>query len=72
VVVDPHQPFAEQQLPKLLPRQVYPVVPPQLASGETFFVGVEAGGEAARVDVGFGVGPLPVHEPNFELQPVPQ
>jgi transposase InsO family protein len=75
----PHQPFAEQQLPKLLPRHVYPPAPPQLASGDTFFVGIEAGGEAARVDDvrtavedGFEVAPLLAHVPNAELQPVPQ
>ena len=70
-------------MPKVLPKHVYPVAPPQLASGDTLFVGVDAGGEAMRVDevlitvaerveLAFEVASLPVHEPNDELQPVPQ
>lgn len=39
-VVEPHHPAEEQQFPNELPKHVYPVVPPQLASGETFLVGV--------------------------------
>jgi hypothetical protein len=39
--VEPHQPAEEQQLPKVLPWQVKPLVPPQVASVETFLVGAE-------------------------------
>lgn len=31
----PHQPLTEQQFPKVDPRQVFPLVPPQEASVET-------------------------------------
>lgn len=54
-------------------------MPPQLASGDTFLVGVDAGGVATRVDEGrtvtevaFDVVVLPVHVPNAELQLAPQ
>lgn len=83
--VVPHQPPLLQQLPKELPKQVYPLVPPHVASGVTFFVGVDTGAEDARVDeermvddaafedeAGLEVVPLPVHVPKAELQPVPQ
>lgn len=48
-LVEPHQPDDEQQLPKVLPRQVYLLVPPQVASGDTLFEGCGLG-------VGVGVG----------------
>ena len=47
----PHHPLLLQQFPKDDPKQVSPVVPPHVASVETFFVGVEAAAEDARVDV---------------------
>ena len=34
----PHQPYWEQQLPKVEPWQVNPLVPAQVPSVETFFV----------------------------------
>jgi hypothetical protein len=34
-VVDPHQPALLQQLPKVLPKHVYLLVPPQVASLDT-------------------------------------
>jgi hypothetical protein len=81
-VVDPHHPLLEQQLPKLDPKQVKPVVPPQVASVETFFVGVEAAAEDERVEVRTTkvelvrlvdeTGLLPLHVPNPDWQPVPQ
>lgn len=37
----PHHPYWEQQLPKVLPVQVCPDVPPQVPSGLTVRVGVE-------------------------------
>jgi hypothetical protein len=43
--VEPHQPLALQQLPKELPTQVYPLVPPQVASVVTLFVDVGTGAE---------------------------
>lgn len=45
----PHHPADEQQLPKVLPKQVLPVVPAQVASVLTFFVPVEAGAEVEVV-----------------------
>jgi hypothetical protein len=54
-------------------------VPPHVASGDTFRVGVEEGGGATRVDEGrtvtedvLDVVPLPVQVPNAELQLAPQ
>jgi hypothetical protein len=48
----PHQPLLEQQSPKLDPKQVDPpFVLPQVASVETFFVGVEAAAADERVEV---------------------
>ena len=54
-------------------------MPPHVASGDTFFVGVETGGGATVVDEGrtvtevaFDVVVLPVHVPNAELQLAPQ
>jgi hypothetical protein len=44
-VVEPHHPLELQQLPKVDPWQVYPTVPPHVASVETLFVGAEEGVE---------------------------
>lgn len=78
----PHQPLLEQQFPKDDPKQVNPVVPPQVASVETFFVGVEAAADDERVEVrtinvelaGFeeDTGLLPLQVPNSDWQPVEQ
>ena len=53
-VVEPHHPFALQQLPKELPRHVYPELPPHVASGETFFAAAEgvAAADVARALTG--------------------
>ncbi|KAK8043232.1 hypothetical protein PG994_013715 [Apiospora phragmitis] len=45
----PHHPVYEQQLPSTNPRQVYPLAPPQVPSGEV--VGLAGVGVAAVVDV---------------------
>ena len=42
-VVEPHQPYWEQQFPKVEPVQVKPDVPPQVPSLETFLVPVVVG-----------------------------
>ena len=55
-LVDPHQPLLEQQVPKVEPVQVKPVVPPQVASLD----GVKVGGVV-----------LP-QVPKAGLQPAPQ
>jgi len=52
-------------------------VPPHVASGETFLVGVDAGGGACVDEVLTVTGVafdvvLPVHVPNAELQLAPQ
>lgn len=47
--VEPHQPAELQQLPNVLPRQVYPFVPPHVASVVTFLVPVETGAEEVAV-----------------------
>lgn len=82
--VDPHQPDDEQQLPKLLFKQVNLLVPPQVASVETLKVGVEEGGEddedgrvlvevrSVEVDRIVVEGLLPGQVPKFGLHPVPQ
>jgi hypothetical protein len=67
-------------LPNELPKQVAPpLLEPQVASVDTFFVGVEDGAADVRVDEDAGlvddfkvVGVLPVQVPKAELQPVPQ
>lgn len=43
--VDPHHPAGLQQFPKVEPWQVCPVVPPQVASVETFRVPVGEGAD---------------------------
>jgi hypothetical protein len=40
---EPHQPYWEQQFPKVEPEQVKPEAPPQVPSLETFLVPVAAG-----------------------------
>lgn len=50
-VVAPHQPYWEQQLPKVEPAQVKPVVPPQVPSVETLRVEEGAAEEVFTVEV---------------------
>ena len=50
-VVLPHQPYWEQQLPKVEPAQVRPVVPPQVPSVETLRVEEGAAEEVFTVEV---------------------
>jgi hypothetical protein len=80
-VVEPHHPLELQQVPKVDPWQVYPTVPPHVASVETFFVGVEAGAEEDRVELITRVeldrmtedeGLLLVQVPKVDWHPVPQ
>ena len=67
-------------MPKELPKQVAPpLLEPQVASVETFWVGVEDGTADVRVDVGAGfvedlrvVGVLPLQVPKAELHPALQ
>lgn len=67
-------------MPKELPKQVAPpLLEPQVASVETFWVGVGDGAADVRVDVGAGfvedlrvVGVLPLQVPKAELQPALQ
>jgi len=68
----PHQPAAEQQLPNELPRQVFCVVPPQVASRLTVLVCVEA--EALAVPEPLAELPASL-DPQFPLDgwhPAPQ
>lgn len=44
-----YRPYWLQQLPDPEPKQVYPLVPPHEASGETCLVGLEAGAEELLV-----------------------
>jgi hypothetical protein len=73
----PHHPLPEQQSPKLDPKHVKPpFVLPQVASVDTFFVGVEAAAVDERVEVRTTkvelvrfvevTGLLPLHVPNFD------
>jgi hypothetical protein len=73
----PHHPLLEQQSPNPDPAHVEPpLVLPQVPSGETFFVGVEAAAADDRVDVRMtkvelarfveDAALLPVHEPNLD------
>jgi hypothetical protein len=74
--VFPHHPLFEQQSPNPDPRHVDPPWVPQVPSGETFFVGVEAAAADDRVEVRTtnvelvsfveGAGLLPVHVPNLD------
>jgi hypothetical protein len=81
-VVDPHHPALEQQLPKPEPWQVKAAVPPQVASVETFLVGVAAADvetfveETAtlveRTELTTAEELVPVQVPAPAWQPVPQ
>jgi len=50
-VVDPHHPAELQQFPKVLPRQVFPTVPAQVPSVDTFLVAVAEAAVEVRVVV---------------------
>jgi hypothetical protein len=76
-VVDPHQPYWEQQLPKVEPLHVKPEVPPHEPSVETLPAGA-TDGVAALVEVEIaalvvvGTAPLLPQLPAPAWQPVPQ
>jgi hypothetical protein len=79
--VDPHQPFELQQLPKVLPTQVLPVVPPQVPSVDTFLVDVGAAEDEVFVEEAafeddtallLLLGLLLPQFPYADWQPVPQ
>lgn len=75
-VVDPHQPYCEQQLPKVEPWQVKPPVPAQVPSVETFLAAAEVAAALVEVALVVGVAALeaeaPLQVPKAVLQPVPQ
>ena len=64
-----HQPLVEQQLPKVEPVQVWPVVPPHEPSVEALRVDEAAAPEDVPVAV---PDEEPVHVPKADWQPVPQ
>jgi hypothetical protein len=77
----PHHPYCEQQLPKVDPEQVKPVVPPHEPSVEALPVAFVADGEGAAlvVDAGLAVvagfvlaTPLEPQLPKPDWHPVPQ
>jgi hypothetical protein len=70
--VDPHQLFFEQQLPKLEPWQVKPLVPPHVASVETFFAGEGAAEAEGSVELTTEDELVPVQVPKPGWHPVPQ
>ena len=66
--MDPHQPFTEQQLPKVEPWQVKPLVPPHVASVLTFLVGTADVAAEVRVTVVETIGVVVVEGRAVEVE----
>jgi hypothetical protein len=79
-VVLPHQPYAEQQLPKVLPEHVKPWAPEHVPSVDFLVLPAGVGVGVALAEVGLAevaaftdeTGALPEQVPKAVLQPVPQ
>ena len=71
-MVEPHQPYGEQQLPKEEPWQVKPPVPAQVPSVETFLAAAEVAAGLVVVGLAAFEADEEPHVPKPVWQPVPQ